>query len=177
MKKTEKMDGVVVGIVKDLDDDEHQGRIRVQFPWLGETPLSAWAPVAAALAGKKRGAFLMPEKDDEVLVAFERGDFDHPFIIGFLWNGADAPPETTNQNRVILTPGGHTLRFEDKEGDRRVILRSSGGHQIALDDAGKKLTVTTKGGLSLTMDDSGPSITLKGGQRMITMENGKIEFT
>ena len=83
--------GVVTGIVKSLQDPDGQGRIELQFPWLSESVRSSWAPVAAPMAGKERGAFFMPEEGDEVLVAFEHGNFDHPFIIGFLWNGVDAP--------------------------------------------------------------------------------------
>jgi uncharacterized protein involved in type VI secretion and phage assembly len=153
-----KMNGVVTGVVKSFNDPTNQGRILLQFPWLSDTQPSSWAPVAAALAGKSRGAFLMPELGDEVLVAFEHGDFDHPFIVGFLWNGVDVPPETTNQNRVILTPGGHTLRFEDTQGAQRVILRSSGG-------------------LTLTLDDAAQSITITGGGRIITMAGGTVTIT
>ena len=54
---------------------------------------SHWAPIASLLAGKKRGACFMPELDDEVLVAFDRGEFDHPYVVGFLWNGADEAPD------------------------------------------------------------------------------------
>ena len=81
--------GVVTGIVKSLDDPEKQGRIELHFPWLADGPRSSWAPVASPLAGKERGQFFMPEIDDEVLVAFEHGDFAHPFILGFLWNGVE----------------------------------------------------------------------------------------
>jgi uncharacterized protein involved in type VI secretion and phage assembly len=173
-----KISGVVIGIVKNLEDPQGQGRIELQFPWLSDTQRSAWAPVAAALAGKNRGAFLMPEVDDEVLVAFEHGDFDHPYIIGFLWNGVDKPPEQTYQNRIIFTPGGHTLRFEDKEGDRRVILRSSTKHEITLDDAGKKITVKAASGkLSITLDDEAQSIELKGGERSLKLADGSVQIT
>ena len=106
---------------------ERQGRIQLQFPWLSEVHRSAWAPVAAPMAGKKRGAFFMPELDDEVLVAFEHGDFDHPFIIGFLWNGVDTPPETNQKNRVIKTPGGHTCASRTATGkkiDHQIELRA-----------------------------------------------------
>jgi uncharacterized protein involved in type VI secretion and phage assembly len=173
-----KMSGVVTALVKNLVDPQGQGRIELQFPWLSDTQRSAWAPVAAPLAGKNRGAFFMPEKDDEVLVAFEHGDFDHPYIVGFLWNGVDKPPEATNQNRVIFTPGGHTLRFEDKEGARKVILRSSTRHEITLDDAGKQITVkTSSGNLSITLDDGAQSIELKGGGRSLKLAGGQVQIT
>jgi uncharacterized protein involved in type VI secretion and phage assembly len=143
--------GVVTAIVKNLDDPAGQGRIEVQFPWLSDSLRSSWAPVAAPLAGKQRGVFFMPEIDDEVLVAFEHGSFDHPFIVGYLWNGVDTPPETELKNRVIKTPGGHTLRFEDGDGGKKVILKSSNGHQIILDDAGTTVVVQLKGGGSINM--------------------------
>ena len=92
--------GVAIGIVTSVNDPEGRGRVRLNFPWL-DLNSSDWAPVAAPMAGSKRGVFFMPEVDDEVLVAFEHGDFDHPFVVGFLWNGVDKPPETDRKNRVI----------------------------------------------------------------------------
>ena len=98
--------GVVVATVKSLDDPRGEGRIQIEFPWLPDITEHPWAPIAAPLAGGERGMFFMPEPKDEVLVAFEHGDFDHPFVVGFLWNGVDRPPESDTHNRVIVTPGG-----------------------------------------------------------------------
>jgi uncharacterized protein involved in type VI secretion and phage assembly len=149
--------GVVTGIVKNLNDPAGQGRIELQFPWLSDSLRSYWAPVAAPLAGKQRGVFFMPKVDDEVLVAFEHGSFDHPYIVGYLWNGVDTPPESDPENRVVVTPGGHTLRFEDG-GGKKVILKSSSGQTI-------------------TLDDSDGSITLEGGQRILKMSNGLVQIS
>ena len=136
---------------------------------------SNWARVVSPMAGKERGFYCLPEVDDEVLVAFEQGDFDHPYIVGFLWNGQDRPPETDPKNRVILTPGGHTLRFEDGT-SKKTVLRSSGGHEVLLDDspAGQLISIKTKGGLSLVMDDKLSSIQLQGGGRIIAMQGGQL---
>jgi uncharacterized protein involved in type VI secretion and phage assembly len=167
--------GVVSGIVKNLDDPDGLGRIEFEFNSFHEPVRSAWARVAAPLAGKARGAFLMPEIDDEVLVAFEEGNFNFPYVVGFLWNGHDAPPESTNQNRIIKTPGGHQLRFEDTDGAKKVILVSDGGHQIEIDDTAKTITVkTSSGNQNIVLDDSGSSITIRGGGRMILMQSGFI---
>src|SRR3984893_11809017 len=170
--------GVVTGIVKNLNDPNGHGRIELQYPWLSDSVRSSWAPVASALAGKERGAFFMPEIDDEVLVAFEHGDVNHPFIIGFLWNGVDTPPETTNQNRVIKTPGGHQLRFEDTDGAKKVILKSNGGHQIEIDDASQTITIKTNSGNQfIVLNDAGNSITVRGGGRRVDMVGGQIKMT
>ena len=152
-----KTDMVLSGRVKSLNDPEGWGRIELEFNNTPEPVRSAWARVAAPMAGAKRGAFLMPEIDDEVLVVFENGDIAFPYVVGFLWNGKDTPPESTNQNRVIKTPGGHQLRFEDTAGAKKVIVRSSGNQEIVLDDA--SLSITIRGG--------GRQIEMKGG--FITM--------
>ena len=170
--------GVVTGIVKNLNDPDGQGRIELQFPWLSDSVRSSWAPVASALAGKERGAFFMPEIDDEVLVAFEHGDINHPFIVGFLWNGVDTPPETTNQNRVIKTPGGHQLRFEDTDGAKKVILKSNGGHHIEIDDSAETITIrTSSGNQFIVLNDASNSVTIRGGGRRVDMVGGQIEVS
>jgi len=51
------------------------------------------------MAGKDRGIFFLPEVDDEVLVAFENGDINQPYVIGSLWNGVDVPPETNSDGK------------------------------------------------------------------------------
>lgn len=140
------MPGVVQGLVTNVDDPSGLGRIQVEFPWLDATYRTNWAPIATPLTGGGHGQFFMPEVGNEALVAFEHGDFDHPFVVGFLWNGVDQPPETELKNRVILTPGGHTLRFEDKDGAKKVILKSNDGPHVTLDDVSKEVTVSDKDG-------------------------------
>lgn len=168
--------GVFIALVTNVNDPHALGRIQIQFPWF-DPDLRSWARVAAPMAGSKRGAFFMPEVDDEVLVAFEHGDFNHPLVLGFLWNGVDKPPETDPQNRVLVTPGGHTIRLEDGT-DKKLIVRSSGGHEIALDDsaAGQQLSIKTTGGLSITMDDKQSSIRMQGGGRILAMQGGQVQI-
>ncbi len=171
--------GVVTGLVKGLDDPDGQGRIQVEFTSLEEGQRSSWAPVAVPLAGQNRGMFFHPELEDGVLLAFEQGDFDHPFIVGFLWDGVHTPPETTNQNRVIVTPGGHTLRFEDTDGSRKIVLKSSTGHQITLDDSGAgSITVQTKSGsLSIKLNEEKQSVQIEGGGRILAMADGQVQIS
>ncbi len=149
--------GVITGTVASTDDPDHQGRVQVAFPFLGGQNESSWAPVATLLAGGGTGAWFMPQKGDEVLVAFHHGDVAHPYIIGFLWNGKDTPPDPKAENRVLTTPGGHTLRFEDGD-SKKVILKSSSGQKITLDDTEK-------------------SITLEGGNRILKMSNSLVQIS
>lgn len=174
-----RIPGVVIGIVKGLKDDSGQGKILLQFPHLPGGPKSAMAPVATPMAGKNRGFYYMPEIDDEALVSFEQGNVNFPRILGYMWNGADTPPETEPKNRIFLSPGGNTLRFEDKDNAKKVILQSSSGHKVVLDDSSSAncITIQTKNNLSVTLSDAKQSITLSGGGRNIKMEGGKVTIS
>jgi uncharacterized protein involved in type VI secretion and phage assembly len=149
--------GVMPGVVKSLADPDGLGRVQVHFPQLGGDNRSFWASIAAPMAGPKRGVFFQPELEDEVLVASESG-MEHLYVVGFLWNGQDPPPETDPKNRVIVTPGGHQVRFEDTPGKKKVVIKSSGG-------------------LTFTLDDAAKSIELSGGGRTITIQNGEMRIT
>ncbi len=167
-----RIPGVVIGIVQDLEDPEGEGRIKLTFPWFTEEPKSAWATLAVPLAGPDRGAYIMPEIDDEALVAFDQGDFDHPFILGFLWNGKDKPPnqDINPSVRRLRTVSGHVLEFDDNSGEERILLTTQGEHEIELKDSPTaSVTIKTSGGHEIVMDDAPPaSVTVKtsGGQEI-----------
>ena len=70
--------GVAVAIVRDNKDTSGLGRVKVSFPWHSQPQESYWARVATPMAGNERGIYFIPEVNDEVLVAFERGDVRFP---------------------------------------------------------------------------------------------------
>lgn len=157
--------GVVTAFVDEVD--ARQGRVKVEYKAIEDRMLSPWAYIAAPMSGKGRGALFMPEKGDEVLVCFADGQFGHPYVVGFLWNGEHTSPEKEAHNRVIVTPGGHQLRFEDKDNDTRVILRSSGGHALTMEDrpGGEQLLLkSTQSHILLDDLPAGTKIELKAGQ-------------
>lgn len=123
--------GVVTAVVTNTTDPDGHGRIQVQYQWLPGNTKSAWASVSAPLAGNGRGMWFMPELQDEVLLSFEHGDFDHPYIVGYLWNGVDSPPDTDNKNRTLKTPSGHSLVFGDGSG--KIVITSAGGSKVTID--------------------------------------------
>lgn len=156
------INGVVIGIVTNV----RKGEAKVKFPWLHqrdeEERESNWARIATAMAGNDKGTFLMPEVGDEVLVAFEQGDFNHPYIIGFLWNGKDKPPENDTKKRVIKTKSGHRIELNDNSGQEKIVIESQGGQRIEINDipAGS-ITIKTKLGNEIKLDESaGGSISL-----------------
>lgn len=156
--------GVVTGFVKKVD--ARQGRVQVEYRGIEPDLLSPWAYIAAPMSGSKRGALFMPEENDEVLVAYADGDFGHPYVVGFLWNGEHVSPETEPEQRVIVTPGGHQLRFEDKAGAKRVVLKSEGRRSLTLDDSGSGKVEIVSGSNSVLLDDTpaGTKVVLKAGK-------------
>ncbi|HEV8320835.1 MAG TPA: phage baseplate assembly protein V, partial [Myxococcota bacterium] len=89
---------VVIGVCTNNKDPEGLGRIKVKFPWLEASEESHWARVCQFMTGGGRGMWIIPEVDDEVLVAFEHGDVHFPYVLGSLWNGVDRPPSVSGLN-------------------------------------------------------------------------------
>ncbi|HEY8285700.1 MAG TPA: VgrG-related protein [Chloroflexota bacterium] len=148
----------VIGVVTDnTDPDKKQGRVKVKLPYIvGASAESGgivtdWARMVVPGGGATRGMYYLPEVNDEVLVAFEQGDINRPYILGGLWNGTDAPPKG---NDKVATAAGVNQR----------IIQSRTGHIITLDDTDAKqmITIVTQGGHKLTMDDTSgsPNITI-----------------
>ena len=133
--------GVAIAVVKENKDSSGQGRVKVSYPWHSQPHQSYWARVVTPMAGKDRGIYFIPEVEDEVLVAFERGDLRFPYIVGSLWNGQDSSPATNgdgnNDLRLIKTRKGHKLTFNDNKGSQGLV-------QLELND-GKKLTFNDNG--------------------------------
>ena len=80
----------MVGVVTNNNDPEQLGRVKVTFPSLSDVE-SFWAPVGVPSAGKERGISMLPQPDEQVIVAFENGDPSYPYVIGSLFNGKDTP--------------------------------------------------------------------------------------
>jgi uncharacterized protein involved in type VI secretion and phage assembly len=136
--------GVVIGVVCDVNDEAGQGRVRLTFPFLGSDAPSNWAPIAAPMAGKDRGFFMVPEVGDEAVVLFERGDPSVPIVIGFTYNGVDATPSGAVRERMIRSFNGHTIRFIDS-------TPTAGGNRggIAIEDAHGNAIVLTNGKVTI----------------------------
>jgi len=81
--------GVAVGIVVSANDPDQLGRVRIRIPALDNH--ERWARVVRPMVAKS--SFLGPDVGDEVLVAFEHGSLNFPYVIGSLWNSHDRPPQ------------------------------------------------------------------------------------
>lgn len=154
--------GVAAGIVTNNHDPEGLGRVKIRFPWLSDDNETDWVRIAALMAGSQRGTFFLPEAGDEVLVAFEQGDINRPYVIGALWNGSANPPETNsdgnNNIRKIRSRSGHEIVFNDDGSSmqEKVEIRTNSGHTIILDDSAgqQKIEIIDKTGSNKLIFDS-----------------------
>jgi uncharacterized protein involved in type VI secretion and phage assembly len=138
--------GVVVGLVLDNQDPDGLGRVKIKLPGASDEAIGHWARVAAPMAGDGRGMFFLPEKRDEVLVAFEQGDITRPYVLGALWNGIDKPPESNsdgqNNLRLIKSRSGHLVRLDDSNGAEKIeIIDKSGDNSVTIDTTSKTITI------------------------------------
>ncbi|SDS70762.1 phage baseplate assembly protein V [Jiangella sp. DSM 45060] len=133
--------GLMIGIVTDVKDPEKRGRAKVRFPAFTPTDTSDWARVATIGAGNGRGLMVLPEVDDEVLVAFEGGDLRRPVILAGLHNTKDKipPHEVTTgsgvQHRRFTSRLGHVIELADGVGEKNehiLIALAGGKHRIRL---------------------------------------------
>lgn len=170
-----RVNGVAAGIVTNNQDPDGLGRVKVKFPWLSDDNETDWLRIATLMAGSDRGSFFLPEVDDEVLVAFEHGDINRPFVIGALWNGVDNPPETNsggqNNIRKIRSRSGHEIIFDDNgaAGQEKFEIHTNGGHRIVLDDSlgGEKIEIVDKSGSNkVAIDSVQNSITIESGLQL-----------
>lgn len=150
--------GVVVAIVTDNQDTEEQGRVKIKFPWMGDEAGEAWARLATLMCGNERGTVFYPEVDDEVLVAFEQGNINYPYVIGALWNGVDKPPEKNsdgeNNIKLIKTRSGHIIKLDDTEGSEKIeIIDKTEENKISIDSANNKISIVSAGDIELLASD------------------------
>jgi len=178
-----KIEGVMVGIVTNNKDADGLGRVRLRLP-VREGNDDIEARVATLMGGKERGSFFLPEVGDEVLVAFEQGDVQHPYIIGALWNGEDKPPEANsdgkNNIRKIRSRSGHEILFNDdaETKQEKLVIQTKAGHVITLDDSSGKEKIDIKdktGSNTITIDSNQNAIAISSAMKL-TLKSQIIEI-
>jgi uncharacterized protein involved in type VI secretion and phage assembly len=158
--------GVYPALVSDVKDPESTGRVKVTLPWSpdnGSERYEAWARVATLMGGNKRGSWFIPDVNDEVLVVFEAGDPRRPYVIGGLWNGSDAPPESmdgggNNFKKVLRSRNGVKITLDDQDGQEQFIAETPGGQKVTLKDGPGSIEIADSNGNSIKMEASGITI-------------------
>lgn len=113
--------------VKDNEDPNNLGRVRVQFDWQAQqddSMMTPWLRMAQPYAGGGKGFSFIPEIDEEVMIDFEGGNAERPYVKGTLYNGVGDPDgawlpnnNSANQVKAIRTRNGHTIEIHDEGND------------------------------------------------------------
>lgn len=113
--------------VRDNEDPNNLGRVRVQFDWqaqLEDGMMTPWLRMAQPYAGGGKGFSFIPEIGEEVMIDFEGGNAERPYVKGTLYNGVGDPDgkwlpnnNSSNQIKAIRTRNGHTIEIHDEGND------------------------------------------------------------
>ncbi|KAA1245323.1 type VI secretion system Vgr family protein [Aquimarina sp. RZ0] len=164
-----------VAIVKENSDTEGLGRIRVQFPWQKEKgEMTPWLRIVTPHAGGEKGFHFIPEIGEEVLVGFEGGNAERPYILGTLYNGSANPSGwNTDKNNIkaIRTRSGHTVELNDTKGGEFITITDKNSNSIHIDTATNNITISA----GETMTFTAKNIKIKADEN-IDMVAGK-DFT
>ena len=106
-------------IVKDNNDPQGMGRVRVQFFWQKGEQLSPWIRLIQPYAGSGKGFYFIPEIGEEVMVDFENGNAERPFVLGAHYNG-EAKSGYSPTTKAIHTQSGTKILLNDAEGSVRI---------------------------------------------------------
>ena len=196
-----RVDNVVTGIVTANENDPNNlGRVKVKFPWLGQVNgadiESTWCRMTTPSAGAQSGMLFLPEVNDEVLVAFEHGDVNRPYVLGALWSTTNKPPLANNvaaaqgkvNKRVIKSRVGHQIILDDTQGAEKItVVDKSNNNSIEIDTSQKAITIKADGPIKLVSASGDVSIecnnfsvkaksscTLEGGTAAKLKSNGTL---
>jgi len=126
-------------IVKDNNDPQGMGRVRVQFFWQKGDELSPWIRMIQPYAGNGKGFYFIPEVGEEVMVDFENGNAERPFVLGTHYNGA-AKSGYKPTTKAIHTQSGTKIVLNDEDGS--IKIEDAVGNSLIF-DGNQKITLSS----------------------------------
>lgn len=154
--------------VTSVSDPENLNRIEIQLLSHSGSPQqngTLWARVATPFAGANKGAFFLPDVDDEVVVSFINGDNRYPIILGSMWNGSAPAPETLggsgdSVDRWTITgkEGTRVAIVEESPGNAVISFKTPGGTEGELTDSGGGKIEFKTAGTSIKIDTQGVTV-------------------
>jgi phage protein D len=188
-----RMPGLAIGVVTDVREPggAQSGAVRLKFPWLDDSYVTDWVRTVQ-WGGKGGGGVVSPEVNDEVLVGFEQGLLDSPYVIGGLYNGVDKPSphdvplidKTSGKvnRRSVVSRSGHRVELLDARAPGPSGLRLVTGDErleVRLDDRRDRIELTVNAGrgrplTSVVLDGTG--ITLDARQGNVTVKGRQVDI-
>ena len=139
-----------IGIVKENNDPEGLGRVKVQFPWqIEQNKLTCWMRVVSMQAGKSGGMYRVPHKEDEVIVDFENGNAEMPYTSGSLYNRSSPPPQGSSETNNYVTVwqiGMNFINIHEHDGIIEIINKKKSSIKLELDGT---ITINAEANLNL----------------------------
>lgn len=151
------------GSVLENEDPDGRGRLKVQVPSLLGDQSTDWALPCFPFGGAEQtGTYLVPPVGALVWVEFEQGDLSYPIWTGTYWTSGTAAPANEPAKRVVRTPFGHTLEFDDTDGAEKIrIVHGGDGNPSAVFDEKGGITVTDKQGAQIHFDADGNQLVIQ----------------
>lgn len=141
--------------VKQNNDDKGQGRVKVAFDWQKNGKTTNWIRVQTPNAGvsgavpKNRGWVFVPEVGDQVMVSYEHGNPDRPYVTGSVFHsGSGKGGDKDNKVKSIITRSGNAIVFDDETGS--IVITDQTGKQLIMLDGTDAITVMAKKSITLT---------------------------
>lgn len=164
------------GLITDNNDPDKLGRVRVNMFWQASGSSTPWIRMVNPYAGNERGFFFIPEIGDEVLVGFEGGDAEKPFVMGSYFHGKNKPSgkwnHQKNKYKVITTESKMQLMFDD---DKKIItIETPGGNKVTIDDDKKSILLQDQHNNKVELNSSG--ITLDSSKDISITAKGEIKI-
>jgi uncharacterized protein involved in type VI secretion and phage assembly len=154
--------------VTSVDDPDNLSRVQVRllsFDGVGEHDAPIWARVAVPFAGDNRGAFMLPDVGDEVLITFVNSDVRFPIVVGGLWNGNARAPETlggagdrVDRWTIVGKAGTRIAIVEENQGEATISFKTPGGVSGELTDKSGGKIEFKAAGTTITVDSGGVSV-------------------
>lgn len=135
--------------VVDNNDPLGMGRVRVQMAWQEHNQTKTpWIRLVQPYAGSDKGFYFIPEIGEEVLIGFEGGNAEKPYIIGTQYNGKEKSGYADSDNKIkaIHTRSGHIMKFTEEES---IIITDKSGNEIHLDTTGGNINITAPNTMTL----------------------------
>ena len=149
-------------VVTNNNDEAGLGRVQVKFAWQdGNSP---WLRIVNPHAGGGKGMYFIPEIGEEVLVAFEAGNAEKPFVLGAMYNGKESSSYSTpgNDQKVIQTRSGTKIIMNDAIGS--IFIEDPSGNTWLMDGKGN-ISVNAPNDMSITV---GKNLSISVGEDMTT---------